>query len=185
MTRSAVPHILDAVLAACGLTVLVCSFLTWGSSDQGVHPSVSGTGSISVPGAAADDVAFLERYTNHPGSFTVLTGALIMVAAAMVWLGGRRIGRVHIATAWSLFAVAVGMLCSVVTMAVTIWCMVDPGGALFDTQVAEAMNSSVDLAVGPGLVVALAGAILALVTAAGLGAGLIIDRITARAAQPR
>ncbi len=66
-----------------------CCWHRWsgGSTDEGVQPSITGLGRVTVPGGASDeDVAFFfEDNTDRPGLSVVVLGAVIAVVAALAW----------------------------------------------------------------------------------------------------
>ncbi|WP_207842422.1 hypothetical protein [Williamsia soli] len=85
------------LLAAAGVLVVVCSFLTWASaSDDELSLSVTGMGSVSFEasearaqalGGSADVAAELDQRSKSPGIFTALMGALLVGAAIPLVLG--------------------------------------------------------------------------------------------------
>ncbi|GAC68462.1 hypothetical protein [Gordonia soli] len=126
-----------------GLLLVGFSLAPWGTSDQGVRPSVSGVGRVSVPGASAEDVAFLEQHTQRPGLVVIGAAVLILIAAADGWWRPQAF--------WYASAIvgipAVGVLIwSIVTVA-------SPEQRLFDDQVIDALDGpSSILAPGYGVV---------------------------------
>ncbi|PYE15019.1 hypothetical protein DFR67_11194 [Williamsia limnetica] len=82
------------VLAAAGVLIVVCSFLTWASaSDDELSLSVTGMGSVSFEasearaqalGGSADVAAELDERGKAPGVFTALFGALLAGAAILM-----------------------------------------------------------------------------------------------------
>lgn len=68
-----------------GLALASTSFGPWGVGHQGFQPTVTGLGKVSVSGASAADVAFLQAYTGRPGLVTLLLGVAIVVAAGLAW----------------------------------------------------------------------------------------------------
>ncbi|MCX2963424.1 hypothetical protein [Gordonia aquimaris] len=149
------------IAALGGLLLIGFSLVPWGISDEGVQPSITGLGRVRVPGATAEDVAFLEEHTLRPGLWTVTFGAIITVVSLLAWWRPR--------LRWP--AVAVVGLGAVATLAVTIPALADPGGHLFDQQVQDAIRVESPLVdVGYGLlgILIVAIALIGLVVAAAL-----------------
>ena len=80
-----VERVSPPVLLLGGLLLVAFSLAPWCVGDEGVKPSVSGLGKVQVAGASSDDVAFLEEHTLRPGMITVFAGAVIAVAAVVLW----------------------------------------------------------------------------------------------------
>ncbi|MFW0787025.1 hypothetical protein AAFP35_21215 [Gordonia sp. CPCC 206044] len=118
-----------------GLLVVAFSLVPWGRSDEGVRPSVSGLGRVSVPGAQPEDVAFLEEHTLRPGLITVVLGAVIVLFAAIGWWQPR--------VRWVTLA-AIAIACAV-SFGTAVVVLADPAGHLFDARVNEALDSSTPL----------------------------------------
>ncbi|MBA4026138.1 MAG: hypothetical protein C0482_27650 [Gordonia sp.] len=84
-------------LAAAGVLVVVCSFLTWASaSDDSLSLSVTGMGSVSFEasearaqalGGSTDVAAELDERAKSPGIVTALLGALLVGAAIFMVRG--------------------------------------------------------------------------------------------------
>ncbi|WAC54066.1 hypothetical protein [Gordonia sp. SL306] len=126
-----------------GLLLVAFSLVPWGVSDQGVKPSVTGLGRVSVPGAAPEDVAFLEDLTRRPGLITVVVGVVIAIAAALAWWRSE--------LRWpAVVVVGVG---SVVSLVVAVVTLSDPGKHLFESRVTDAVDADTPIiSVGYGLV---------------------------------
>ncbi|MYR06846.1 hypothetical protein GTV32_11255 [Gordonia sp. SID5947] len=126
-----------------GLLLVALSLVPWGVSDQGVKPSVTGLGRVSVPGAAPEDVAFLEDLTRRPGLVTVIVGVVIAIAAALAWWRSE--------LRWpAVVVVGVGAVVALVVAVVT---LSDPGKHLFESRVTDAVDSDTPIiSVGYGLV---------------------------------
>ncbi|WP_270483457.1 MULTISPECIES: hypothetical protein [Gordonia] len=73
------------LFAVSGLLIVAFSLVSWGDSSQGLNSKISGVGRVSVPGAAPEDVAFLEAHTQRPGLVTIILGAVIAAVAAVGW----------------------------------------------------------------------------------------------------
>lgn len=119
--------------AACvaGLLLIAFAQVKWGISDEGVQPSITGLGRVSVPGASADDVAyFFDGQTRRPGLWVVIAGAVVAVAALAGWL--RRGIR------WPMAAVVTAA--AVVSLAVAVWTISDPAARLFSERLTEALD---------------------------------------------
>ncbi|NDZ96032.1 hypothetical protein G3I13_05375 [Streptomyces sp. SID6673] len=126
-----------------GLLLVAFSLVPWGVCDQGVKPSVTGLGRVSVPGAAPEDVAFLEDLTRRPGLITVAVGVVIAIAAALAWWRSE--------VRWP--AVVVVGIASVVSLVVAVVTLSDPGKHLFESRVTDAIDADTPIiSVGYGLV---------------------------------
>ncbi len=137
-----------------GLLLVAFGLAPWGVSDQGVRPKVSGVGRVSVPGAAPEDVAFLENHTQRPALVVIILAAVIAIAAVVGW--------------WrqSAFWPAIVVVASG-SAAVTVWTAIvltAPDEHLFDDSVLGALDApSTILTPGYGLIGALVVAAVMLV----------------------
>lgn len=114
-----------------GLLLVLFAQVEWGSTDEGVQPSITGLGRVTVPGASDEDVAFFfEDNTDRPGLSVVVLGAVIAVVAALGWWRAR------------LRPAAIGVigLASVIAAAVGIRTLGDPAAHLFSDRVTEALD---------------------------------------------
>lgn len=126
-----------------GLLLVAFALVPWGASNQGVRPSITGLGRVSVPGARAEDVAFVEVHTQRPGLVTLLLGTVVFVAAAVAWWRAQL-------SRWAGAVVAVAAVCAVVWTAVVLG---DVAGHLFDDRVTEALGNDLPvMSPGYGLV---------------------------------
>ncbi|MEE3849563.1 hypothetical protein VZC37_04425 [Gordonia sp. LSe1-13] len=128
--RATVRRFTWPIAAVAGLLLVAFSLVPWGVSDAGVQPSITGLGRVRVPGAAPEDVAFLEEHTMRPGLWTVVLGALIAVVALVAWW--------RPALRWP--AVVIVGLCAIGALAVAIPTLADPGAHLFDQRVQDAVR---------------------------------------------
>ena len=72
-------------MLASGLLLVLLAQVQWGSTDEGVEPSITGLGRVTILGASDDDVAFFfEDNTGRPGLSVVVLGAVIAVVAGVV-----------------------------------------------------------------------------------------------------
>ncbi|MXP23288.1 hypothetical protein GIY30_18285 [Gordonia sp. HNM0687] len=118
------------IAALGGLLLIGFSLVAWGVSDEGVQPSITGLGRVRVPGATAEDVAFLEEHTMRPGLWTVMFGSMVTVVSVLAWWRPR--------LRWP--AVLIVGLSAIGALAVTIPTLADPGAHLFDQQVQDAVR---------------------------------------------
>ncbi|MGV9713871.1 hypothetical protein ACWDTI_24800 [Gordonia sp. NPDC003424] len=126
-----------------GLLTVAFALVPWGTSDEGVRPSITGLGRVSVPGARPEDVAFLEAHTDRPGLVTLLVGTVVFVAAVGGWWRRAVFG-------WAVGCVAVAALCAVVWTAIV---LSNVAGHLFDDRVTEALGDDLpSMSPGYGLV---------------------------------
>ena len=119
--------------AACvaGLLLIAFAQVKWGISDEGVQPSITGLGRVSVPGASADDVAyFFDGQTRRPGLWVVIAGAVVAVAALAGWL--RRQFR------WP--AAVIVVVAALVSLVTAVWTISDPAARLFSERLTEALD---------------------------------------------
>lgn len=71
---------------AGGLLLVLFAQVEWGSTDEGVQPSITGLGRVTVPGASDEDVAyFFADNTDRPGLTVLVAGIVVAVAAALGW----------------------------------------------------------------------------------------------------
>ncbi|MFW0789520.1 hypothetical protein [Gordonia sp. CPCC 205333] len=119
------------VFVVFGLALFGLSFASWGVGKEGVEPSVSGLGKVSVPGASAEDVAFLQNHTGHPGLWTLILGAVIAVVGVLMWW------RTEFRRGGALIAAVAGLGAAIWTV-VTISA---PERRLFDTSVNDALDA--------------------------------------------
>ncbi|GAB18860.1 hypothetical protein GOEFS_068_00050 [Gordonia effusa NBRC 100432] len=133
------------------------AFASWGIGKEGIEPSVSGHGKVSVPGATADDVAFLQDHTGHPGVWTLVLGVVIAIAGALGWW------RTEMRTVGAVVA-ALGGLGAMIWAIITVS---GPERRLFDASVNDALDAgSSVLQPGWGLLGTLAVAIVVMAAAA-------------------
>ncbi|MBM7277923.1 hypothetical protein JTZ10_09150 [Gordonia rubripertincta] len=114
-----------------GLLLVLFAQVEWGSTDEGVQPSITGLGRVTVPGASDEDVAFFfEDNTDRPGLSVVILGAVIALVAALAWWRER------------LRPAAIGVigLAAVVALVVGIRTLSDPAAHLFSDRVTEALD---------------------------------------------
>lgn len=158
------------ILVLGGLVLFGLAFAPWGIAREGVQPSVSGLGKVTVPGATADDVAFLQDHTGRPGLITLLLGVVIIVAAGLAWWR-TELTRVGLAVAALAATVAAGW--AVLTVS-------SPESKLFDAAVNEALDdrSSV-LAPAWGLFGSAAVAGLCIVVGVGASVLAAAERVSA------
>ncbi len=133
--RASVRKFTWPIALVTGLLLVAFSLVPWGVSDQGVQPSITGLGRVSVPGAGPEDVAFLEEHTLRPGLVTVVLGAVIAVVAALAWWRPRL----------RRPAVVIVGLAAVGALIAAIPTLADPAGHLLDDQVNSALNSDSSL----------------------------------------
>lgn len=138
-----------------GLLLVLLAQVQWGSTDEGVEPSITGLGRVTILGASDDDVAFFfEDNTGRPGLSVVVLGAVIAVVAALGWWRPR------------LRPSAIGLigLASVIVLVVGIRTLSDPAAHLFSDRVSEALDADLpDMQAGYGLIGTVVVAILLLV----------------------
>ncbi|MEO9326753.1 hypothetical protein [Gordonia aurantiaca] len=116
---------------AGGLLLVLFAQVEWGSTDEGVQPSITGLGRVTVPGASDEDVAFFfEDNTERPGLTVVVAGVVIAVIAASAWRRER------------LRPAAIGLIgvASIVVLVVGVRTMTDPAAHLFSDRVAQALD---------------------------------------------
>ncbi|GAB89743.1 hypothetical protein [Gordonia rhizosphera] len=141
--RASVRRFTWPIALVAGLLLVAFSLVPWGVSDQGVQPSITGLGRVSVPGAEPGDVAFLEEHTLRPGLATVVLGTVIAVVAALAWWRPR--------LRWP--AVVIVGLGAVAALVAAIPVLADPAAHLFDERVNDALSQDSPLVgVGYGLV---------------------------------
>ncbi|MBD0861778.1 hypothetical protein IA539_11225 [Gordonia sp. zg691] len=138
-----------------GLLLVLLAQVEWGSTDEGVQPSITGLGRVTVPGASDEDVAFFfEDNTDRPGLSVILLGAVIAVVAALAWWRAR------------LRPAAIGLigLASVIALVVGIRTLSDPAAHLFSERVSQALDLDLPtMQPGYGLVGTVVVAVLLLV----------------------
>ncbi|AZG45859.1 hypothetical protein [Gordonia insulae] len=147
-----------------GLLLVAFSLVPWGVSDEGVRPSITGLGRVSVPGAGPEDVAFLEDHTLRPGLVTVVVGIVIAVAAAAAWWRPR--------VRWP--ALIVIALASIVAMVAAVLTVANPAAHLLDDQVNRALDLDTPL-ISPGY--GLIGVVVVSIGIVGLMIAAAITRI--------
>ncbi len=151
------------LLAGGGLLIAAFSLVPWGTSSEGVQPTVSGLGRVAVAGATPDDVAFLESHTERPGLVTVILGAVIVAAALVGWAVPK--------SRWIVLAVIA--LSGLGASAVAVATMINPASHLFD----DAVNS----ALGDGTLVLSTGYGVFGVLVVGIGVvGVVVAGVVAR-----
>ncbi|MFT4394413.1 hypothetical protein ACLTEW_05695 [Gordonia lacunae] len=132
------------VMMAGGLLLVLFAQVQWGSTDEGVEPSITGLGRVTILGASDDDVAFFfEDNTGRPGLSVVVLGAVIALVAALGWWRPR------------LRPSAVGLigLASIVVLVVGIRTLSDPAAHLFSDRVSEALDADLpEMQAGYGLI---------------------------------
>ena len=142
-------------MLAGGLLLVLLAQVQWGSTDEGVEPSITGLGRVTILGASDDDVEFFfEDNTGRPGLSVVVLGAVIAVVAALGWWRPR------------LRPSAIGLigLASVIVLVVGIRTLSDPAAHLFSDRVSEALDADLpDMQAGYGLIGTVVVAILLLV----------------------
>lgn len=142
-------------MLAGGLLLVLLAQVQWGSTDEGVEPSITGLGRVTILGASDDDVAFFfEDNTGRPGLSVVVLGAVIAVVAALGWWRPR------------LRPSAIGLigLASVIVLVVGIRTLSDPAAHLFSDRVSEALDADLpEMQAGYGLIGTVVVAILLLV----------------------
>ncbi|MFE0747689.1 hypothetical protein [Gordonia sp. NPDC058843] len=141
-------------LLAGGLLLVLFAQVQWGSTDEGVEPSITGLGRVKILGASDDDVAFFfEDNTGSPGLSVVVLGAVIALVAAIAWWRPR------------LRPSAIGLigLASVVVLVVGVRTLSDPAAHLFSDRVSEALDAELpDMQAGYGVIGTVVVAILLL-----------------------
>lgn len=153
------------LFAVSGLLIVAFSLVSWGDSSQGLSSKISGVGRVSVPGAAPEDVAFLEAHTQRPGLVTIVLGAVIAAVAA-VGLWRRRLRPIALAVI-GLAAVGAAVAAAIV--------VADPSGQLLD----DAVTSTLELAPGEQILQPGYGVIAVLVVAILLAVGVVFVSATA------
>ena len=140
------------VMLAGGLLLVLFAQVQWGSTDEGVEPSITGLGRVTILGASDDDVAFFfEDNTDNPGLSVVVLGAVIALVAALGWWRPR------------LRPAAIGLigLASIVVLVVGIRTLNDPAAQLFSDRVSEALDADLpEMQAGYGLIGTVVVAIL-------------------------
>lgn len=150
---------------AGGLLLVLFAQVEWGSTDEGVQPSITGLGRVTVPGASDEDVAyFFADNTDRPGLTVLVAGIVVAVAAALGWWRERlrpaAIGVIGVASAVALVAGAM--------------VLADPAAHLFTDRVARALDSELPrmdprygligtVAVAAGLIVVAVSAIASMI----------------------
>lgn len=159
-------------LLVCGLLLISFTMAAWGVGDEGVRPTVTGLGRVTVEGASAADVAFLEEHTQRPGLPLLLSGAVVIVTAAAMWWRDILFWPRSVVLAIAFAAAAVRAV-RVIT---------DPAPLVFDSLVTSELESDLPtMSAGWGAYAALAVCVAALIV---LIAHLVlwaVDRRTARA----
>ncbi|MDL9936199.1 hypothetical protein QSJ18_05545 [Gordonia sp. ABSL1-1] len=140
-----------------GLLLVAFAQVRWGVSDEGVRPSITGLGRVSVPGATDEDVDyFFDGQTRRPGLVVVVAGSAIAAAALVGWW--KRPARP--------VAMAVIGIGAVTALVVGIRTVRDPAAHLFSDRLTQALDLDLpDIQPGYGLVgvVGVAGVLLAVV----------------------
>ena len=149
------------LFAVSGLLIVAFSLVSWGDSSQGLSSKISGVGRVSVPGAAPEDVAFLEAHTQRPGLITIVLGAVIAAVAAVGWWR-RRLRPIALAV--------IGLAAATAAIVVA-----DPSGQLLD----DAVTSTLELAPGEQILQPGDGVIAVLVVAILLAVGVVFVSATA------
>lgn len=139
-------------MLAGGLLLVLLAQVQWGSTDEGVEPSITGLGRVTILGASDDDVAFFfEDNTDNPGLSVVVLGAVIALVAALGWWRPR------------LRPAAIGLigLASIIVLVVGIRTLNDPAAQLFSDRVSEALDADLpEMQAGYGLIGTVVVAIL-------------------------
>ena len=150
-------RLLWPALCAGGLLLVAFGLAPWGVSDQGVRPKVNGVGRVSVPGAAPEDVVFLENHTQRPALVVIGLAVVIVLAAALGWWR---------ATAfWP--AIAVVTAAAAVATVWTAIVLTAPDEHLFDRSVVQALDApSTILQPGYGLIGSLVVSAIVLILSA-------------------
>ncbi|SKX84242.1 Uncharacterised protein [Mycobacteroides abscessus subsp. abscessus] len=151
------------LFAVSGLLIVAFSLVSWGDSSQGLNSKISGVGRVSVPGAAPEDVAFLEAHTQRPGLVTIILGAVIAAVAAVGWW--RRRLRPIALSVIGLAAVGAAVAAGIV--------IADPSGRLLD----DAVTSTLDLAPGEQILQLGYGVIAVLVVAILVVLGVVVSAL--------
>lgn len=166
-TRRLLDRWTPALLLVCGLMLASLTLAVWGVGDEGVRPSVTGLGNVTVPGASPDDVAFLEEHTRRPAVPLLFCGALAVLFAAAMWL--------HDIVFWT------GSVALTITFTVaavrTVLVIADPAQLVFDKMVTTELESDMPaMSAGWGAWAALAVCVVALIVLIALMALRILDR---------
>lgn len=106
------------------------AFATWGVGTQGVQPTVTGLGKVSVRGLTADDVAFLQAHTGRPGLVSLVLGIVIAISAVLSWW------RTELHRVASAVAAIVALATAIWAM-LTVWSL---ESKLFDAAVNDALG---------------------------------------------
>ncbi|GAB05674.1 hypothetical protein GII30_19715 [Gordonia amarae] len=159
-------------LLVCGLLLVSLTMAPWGVGDEGVRPTVTGLGRVTVEGASAADVAFLEEHTQRPGLPLLLAGAVVVATAAAMWWRDILIWPRSLVLAIAFAAAAVR----------TIRVIADPAPLVFDSLVTRELESQLPtMSAGWGVYGALVVCVVALIVAVAHLALRAVDRRTARA----
>ena len=119
------------IACVAGLLLVALAQVKWGVSDEGVRPSITGLGRVSVPGAAAEDVEyFFDGQTRRPGLIVIVAGAVVALAAALGWW--------RASLRWP--AIVVVGLGGAVALGVAVVALSDPAGHLFSERLTEALD---------------------------------------------
>lgn len=146
------------ILLIAGLVLFGLAFATWGVGAEGVKPTVSGLGKVTISGLSADDVGFLQDHTGRPGLVTLVLGAIVAISAVLAWWR----------TELSLIASAVAAIAGVAAVAWTVLTLAAPETRLFDEAVNDALDGGSSV-LNPGW--GLIGSIVMSVVCAVVGVG--------------
>lgn len=124
-------RVVSVLMIVAGLAIAGFTLAPWGITHEGVQPSVTGLGGVRVPGATAEDVAFLTDHTQRPGMVLLAIGAVTIVLAALAtWRPTLRLA----AAGWSIIA-------GLVTIGWSIAVLSAPEHRLFDNQVTDTLDA--------------------------------------------